>query len=96
MCSTSLPVRLPEEFRRLNHDALEQAAQRRAAAEEEGSSGVRPDDATSSTAPLLETRQAEAPSEAGGTEENTEDAEPEVGAPDGPDGGDDVESGGQA
>eukprot|EP00965_Chrysotila_dentata_P001031 33579-Pleurochrysis_carterae.AAC.1 len=44
----------------------------------------------------LETRLAEAPGEAGGTVENTEDAEPEVGTSVGLDRGDDVESGGQA
>eukprot|EP00965_Chrysotila_dentata_P054637 1813944-Pleurochrysis_carterae.AAC.1 len=67
MCSTAFLATLPEEFRRWNRDALEQAAQRRAAAEGEGSSDVPPGGATSPTAPLLETRQAEAPSEAGGT-----------------------------
>eukprot|EP00965_Chrysotila_dentata_P071230 2353606-Pleurochrysis_carterae.AAC.1 len=95
-CSTATLATLPEEFRRWNRSALEEAAQRRAAAEGEGSSGVPPGGATPSTAPPLETRQAEAPGEAGSTVENTEDAEPEAGVSGGPDGGDDAESDGQA
>eukprot|EP00965_Chrysotila_dentata_P088426 2920092-Pleurochrysis_carterae.AAC.1 len=45
-CSTAMPVTLPEELRRQNRRALMEAAQRCAAAEGGGTSGVTPGDAT--------------------------------------------------
>eukprot|EP00965_Chrysotila_dentata_P128141 4236754-Pleurochrysis_carterae.AAC.1 len=45
-CSTATPATLPEEFRRWNRRALEEAAQHRAAAAGEGPSGVTPGGAT--------------------------------------------------
>eukprot|EP00965_Chrysotila_dentata_P147469 4868340-Pleurochrysis_carterae.AAC.1 len=59
-----MPVTLPEEFRLRNRRALMEAAQRCAAAEGGGASGVTPGGATRPTDPPLETRHAETP---GGT-----------------------------
>eukprot|EP00965_Chrysotila_dentata_P100372 3316228-Pleurochrysis_carterae.AAC.1 len=95
-CSIAAPATLPDEFRRWNRRELEAAAQRRATAEGGCPSGVTPGCATLPIDPPLETRLAETPGEAGGAVENTEDAEQEAGVSDGPDGGEDAESSGQA
>eukprot|EP00965_Chrysotila_dentata_P017811 592766-Pleurochrysis_carterae.AAC.1 len=91
-CSTAKPAALPKEFRWWNRRELEESAQHRAAAEGEGPSGVTPEGAMLPIDPPLESRHTEAPDDAEGTVENTEDAEPEAGVSGGLDGGEDAES----
>eukprot|EP00965_Chrysotila_dentata_P098392 3252353-Pleurochrysis_carterae.AAC.1 len=73
-----MPATLPEDFRRLNRRALMEAAQRCAATEGGGTSGVTSGSAMRPTDPPLETRHEETPGEAGGAMETTEDAEQEA------------------